>query len=118
MEMEKSLSGNKTMKKLTLSDDRGVTLPKQFCLHLLLGIRRNKSLFKVYLRFSPQFWYFPDDGKLHMWDMSINKQYGFRATDFDLLSSLPLLCQIGPKLCKRGINLNPILVLQMCSYKL
>ena len=63
MEMERSLSGNKTMNKLTLSGV-GVTLPKQFCRHLLLGIRRNKSLLEVYLNFNPQSWYFPDDGRL------------------------------------------------------
>ena len=27
--------------------------------------------------------------------------------DFDLPYSLPFLCQIGPELCKLGINLNP-----------
>ena len=64
MEMERSLSVNKTMNKLTLSDDHNVTLPKQFCCHLLLGIRRNKSLSELYLHFNPRSWYCPDDGKL------------------------------------------------------
>ena len=64
MEMERSLSGNKTMNKLTLSCSCGVTLPKQFCHHLLLGIRRNKSLSQVNLKFTPQSWYCPDDGRL------------------------------------------------------
>ena len=64
MEMERSLSGNKTMNKLTLSDSAGVTLPKQYCHHLLLGIRRNKSLTEVNLSFNPQSWYCPDDGRL------------------------------------------------------
>ena len=64
MEMERSLSGNKTMNKLTLSDGGGVTLPKQFCRHLLLGIRRNSSLSDVDLSFNPQSWYCPDDGRL------------------------------------------------------
>ena len=63
MEMERTLSGNKTMYKLTLRDD-GVTLPKQFCRHLLLGIRKNKSLSEVDLKFNPQSWYCPDDGRL------------------------------------------------------
>ena len=63
MEMERSLSVNKTMNKLTLSG-RDVTLPKQFCRHLLLGIRRNISLSEVNLNFSPQSWDFPDDGRL------------------------------------------------------
>ena len=62
MEMEKSLLGNKTMNELTLSC--GVIIPKQFCHHLLFGIRRNKSLSEVYLSFNPQSWYCPDDGKL------------------------------------------------------
>ena len=63
MEMERSLSGNKSMNKLTLSDN-DVTLPKQFCRHLLLGIRRNSSLSDVYLSFWPQNWDYPDNGKL------------------------------------------------------
>ena len=62
MEMERSLSGNKTMTKLTLSEYSGVT--KQFCHHFLLGIRKNKSLSEVYLSFTSQSWYFPDDGRL------------------------------------------------------
>ena len=64
MEMERSLSGNKTMNKLILRDNSHVTLPKQFCRHLLLGIRRNKSLSDVYLNFNTQSWYCPDDGRL------------------------------------------------------
>ena len=59
MEMERSLLGNKTMNKLTLKGD-GVTLPKQFCHYLLLGIRRNKSLKEVHLNFDPQSWDCPD----------------------------------------------------------
>ena len=63
MEMKRSLSGNKTINKLTL---RGVvvTLPKQFCRHLLLGIRRNKLLSEVDLDFNPESWYCPDVGRL------------------------------------------------------
>ena len=64
MEMERSLSSNKTMNKLTLSDGAGVTLPKQFCHHLLLGIIGNKSLSEVFLSFNLQSWYFPDNGRL------------------------------------------------------
>ena len=63
MKMERSLSGNKTINKLTLHDD-GVTLPKQFCRHLLLGIRRNVSLSDVHLSFNPHNWDCPDDGRL------------------------------------------------------
>ena len=64
MKMERSLSGNKTMNKLTLSDGLNVTLPKQFCRHLLLGISRNSSLSDVNLDFGPQNWDCPDDGRL------------------------------------------------------
>ena len=64
MEMERSFTGNKTMNKLSLSDVHGVTLPKQFWRHLLLGIRRNKSLSEVNLNFTPQSWHCPDDGRL------------------------------------------------------
>ena len=63
MEMERSLSGNKTMNKLSLSESVGVTLHKQFCRHLL-GIRRNSSLSDVDLSFNPQSWDCPDDGRL------------------------------------------------------
>ena len=64
MKMERSLSRNKTMNKLTLCDINCVTLPKQFCHHLLLGIGRNSSLSDVDLVFSPQSWDCPDDGRL------------------------------------------------------
>ena len=63
MKMERSLSGNKTINKLTLHDN-GVTLPKQFCHHLLLGICRNSSLSDVHLDISPLSWDCPDDGRL------------------------------------------------------
>ena len=63
MEMERSLSGNKTINKLSLSGD-GVTLPKQFCRHVLLGIKRNSSLSDVHLTFNPHSWDCPDDGRL------------------------------------------------------
>ena len=62
MEMERSLSESKAMNKLTLSCGHGVT--KQFCHHLLLGIRRNKSLSEVCLSFNPVSWYCPDSGRL------------------------------------------------------
>ena len=64
MEMEKSLSGNKTLNKLTLSGDRSVALPKQFCYHLLLGFRENKSLSEVDLYFSQESWCSADNGRL------------------------------------------------------
>ena len=64
MEMERSLSGNKTMNKLTLSVNAGVILLKQFCRHFLLGIIRNSSLSDVDLDFAPQNWGCPDDGRL------------------------------------------------------
>ena len=62
MKMERSLSGNKTMNELKLGV--GVTLPKQFCCHLLLGIRRNSSLSDLELSFDLESWCFPDDGRL------------------------------------------------------
>ena len=65
MKMERSLSGNKTMNKLTLLENNQVTLPKHFCHHLLLGIRRNSSLSDVDLLFAQQNWDCPDDGRLH-----------------------------------------------------
>ena len=64
MEMERTLSGSKAMNKLTLSDCSGVTLSKQFCIHLLLGIGRNSSLSDVDLSFDSQNWDCPDDGRL------------------------------------------------------
>ena len=64
MEMERSLSGNKTINKLSLNDGGGGTVPKQFCRHLLLGIKRNSSLSDVDLSFNPQSWDCPDDGRL------------------------------------------------------
>ena len=64
MEMERSVSRNKTMNKQKLIDGGSATLPKQFCRHLLLGIRRNKSLSEVYLNFNPQNWCCPNDGRL------------------------------------------------------
>ena len=63
MKMERSLSGNKTMNKLTLSD-HSLPLSKQFCRHLLLGIKRNSSLSDADLSFKPQNWDCPDDGRL------------------------------------------------------
>ena len=67
LKMERSLSGNKTMNKLTLHDAdwfEDVTLPKRFCRHFLLGISRNSSLSDVYLSFHLQKWDCPDDGRL------------------------------------------------------
>ena len=64
MEMERSLSGNKSMNKLTLSDSHRATLPKRFCRRLLLGIGRNFSLSDVYLSLNQHSWDCPDDGRL------------------------------------------------------
>ena len=56
-EMEKALGENKTLEKLTLSDDDGVaTLPKEFCRHLVCGIQLNTSLSEVDLSFYPDNW--------------------------------------------------------------
>ena len=64
IKMERSLSENKTINRLTLIEYSEVTLPKQFCRHLLLGIRRISSLSDVDLSFHPEFWDCPDDGRL------------------------------------------------------
>ena len=63
-EMEKALKGNKTLETLTLTDDVYVTLPKEFCHHVLLATRRSTSLSDVTLDFSPQTWDCPGDGGL------------------------------------------------------
>ena len=62
-EMEKALEGNKTLETLTLNDTN-VTLPKEFCRHLMIGIGLNTSLSEVYLKFSPRNWDCPSDGRL------------------------------------------------------
>ena len=61
-EMEKALEGNKTLQKLTLNDY--VPLPKEFCRHLMIGIRLNTSLSEVDLAFGPISWDCPIDGRL------------------------------------------------------
>ena len=63
-EMEKALEGNKTLQKLTLVDRKDVTLPKEFCRHLIIGIGLNTSLSEVHLVFDPINWDFPIDGRL------------------------------------------------------
>ena len=76
-EVEKALEGNKTLQKLTLKDetlklssahsfinDTDVTLPKEFCRHVLFGIRLNTSLSEVTLKFELFNWDCPIDGRL------------------------------------------------------
>ena len=64
-EMEKALGENKTLEMLTLSDDvGGMTLPKEFCRHLVCGIQLNTSLSEVDLTFVPNNWDCPGDGRL------------------------------------------------------
>ena len=65
-EVEKALEGNKTLQKLKLNDvdEYLVTLPKEFCRHLMIGIRRNTSLSEVDLSFAPHNWDCPRDGRL------------------------------------------------------
>ena len=66
-EMEKALEENKTLQKLTLSDDDDddfVPLPKEFCRHLMIGVRLNTSLSEVDLSFWPHNWDCPRDGRL------------------------------------------------------
>ena len=62
-EMEKALGENKTLETLRLSDD-DVTLPKEFCRHLVCGIQLNTSLSEVYMNFKPINWDCPIDGRL------------------------------------------------------
>ena len=63
-EMEKALEENKTLENLRLIDDAGVTLPKEFCRHVLLATRRSTSLSDVHLDFLPPNWDCPDNGRL------------------------------------------------------
>ena len=63
-EMEKALEGNKTLETLRLTDDVTVTLPKEFCRHVLLATRQSTSLSDVYLGFNPPNWDCPGDGRL------------------------------------------------------
>ena len=64
-EMEKALQGNKTLETLILKDYiDGVTLPKEFCGHLMIGIRLNTSLSKLELNIKPINWDCPIVGRL------------------------------------------------------
>ena len=63
-EMEKALEENKTLQKLTLNDENGVTLRKEFYHHLMIGIGLNTSLSEVYLNFEPINWVCLIDGRL------------------------------------------------------
>ena len=62
-EMEKALKGNKRLEKLTLVD-ASLTLPKEFCRHVLFGTRRSTSLSDVHLIFRPANWDCLGDGRL------------------------------------------------------
>ena len=62
--MEKALEENKTLQTLTLNDAGNVTLPKEFCHHILFGIGLNTSLSEVTLSFKPISWVCPIDGRL------------------------------------------------------
>ena len=66
MGMEKALEGNKTLQKLKLSgvDDDSVTLPKEFCRHLMIGIGLNTSLSEVDIHFGQTSWDCPIYGRL------------------------------------------------------
>ena len=70
-EMEKAFGENKTLEMLTLcdfeevyDDDDDVTLHKEFCRHLMIGIGRNTSLSDLHLDFYPINWDCPEDGRL------------------------------------------------------
>ena len=62
--MEKALGKNKTLETLTLSDGIGVTLCKEFCHSVMIGIGLNTSLSEVDLNFKPTNWDCPIDGRL------------------------------------------------------
>ena len=62
-EMEKALGKNKILETLVLIHDV-VTLPKEFCRHLMIGVRLNTSLTEVDLSFWPHNWDCPRDGRL------------------------------------------------------
>ena len=72
--MEKALEGDKTLKVLTLGSfgdstlpkdsSDVVTLPKEFCRHLMSGIGHNTSLSEVVLGFASINWDCPIDGRL------------------------------------------------------
>ena len=63
-EMEKALGETKTLETLTLFDNGDVTLPEEFCRHLVCGIQLNTSLSEVDLTFAPNNWDCPKDGRL------------------------------------------------------
>ena len=66
-EMEKALGENMALETLRLYGDNvtgDVPLPKEFCRHVLLGIRLNKSLSEVKLHFEPINWVCLIDGRL------------------------------------------------------
>ena len=49
---------------LTLDDVHYVTLPKEFCCYLMIGISLNTYLSEVDLNFEPFNWDCPTDGRL------------------------------------------------------
>ena len=63
-EMDKALEENKTLETLRLNDRKRVTLPKEFCHHVLFGIGLNTSLSKLDLNFAAINWDCPNDGRL------------------------------------------------------
>ena len=63
-EMEKALEGNKILETLRFSDGNDVTLPKEFCRHLMIGIGQSKSLSEVDLNFAPINWVCLNNGRL------------------------------------------------------
>ena len=70
-EMEKAFGESKTLEMLTVCDfeddvydDDDVTLHKEFCRHLMIGIGRNTSLSDLHLDFLPHNWPCPNDGRL------------------------------------------------------
>ena len=55
---------NNTLERLTLVCNFEVTLPRDFCRHIVSGSIRNSSLSQLELTFSPDSWDCPDDGGL------------------------------------------------------
>ena len=63
-EMKQALAENKTLEKLTLSNDNNGILPKEFCRQVVFGTRLNTCLSEMRLIFHPESWDCPYDGWL------------------------------------------------------
>ena len=63
-EMKQTLAENKTLEKLSLSNDNDVILPKEFCRQVVFGTRLNTCLSEMRLILHPESWDCPYDGWL------------------------------------------------------